>query len=53
VPFRFLFDARVSAPAGRALRERGLGVVHAVEAGLRRADDADLLAWAAGRAASS
>jgi hypothetical protein len=48
VPFRFLFDAHLSAPAGRALRERGLDVVLAVEVGLRRADDADLLAWAAG-----
>jgi predicted nuclease of predicted toxin-antitoxin system len=47
VPFRFLFDAHVSGPAGRALRERGLDVVHAIEAGLWRADDADLLTWAA------
>ena len=46
MPFRFLFDEHVSAPAGRALRQRGVDVVNAVEVGLKEADDAEVLAWA-------
>lgn len=47
MPFRFLFDEHVSAPACRALRQRGVDAVHVVEVGLKQADDADVLGWAA------
>jgi predicted nuclease of predicted toxin-antitoxin system len=43
VSLRFLFDEHVSMPACRALQERGVDVVHALEIGLRRALDPEVL----------
>lgn len=40
---RFLFDVHVNETAARELVRRGHDVVHAVEAGLREADDPTLL----------
>lgn len=40
---RFLFDVHVSEAAARELVRRGHDVVHAVDAGLREADDPVLL----------
>lgn len=40
---RFLFDVHVNETAARELVRRGHDVVHAVEAGLREADDPALL----------
>jgi len=45
---RFVFDQHVNGPAMRQLRDEGVDVVHVAEAGLAEADDAVILAWAAG-----
>jgi predicted nuclease of predicted toxin-antitoxin system len=43
---RFVFDQHVNARALRQLRESGIDIVHAAEAGLAGSDDPDILAWA-------
>lgn len=43
---RFLFDQHVNGPAMHTLRAQGVDVVHVVEVGMARADDAAILQWA-------
>lgn len=47
VELRFVFDQHVNARALKQLVRDGIDAVHAADAGLAEADDADIMAWAA------